>query len=136
MIIIIINDYYIINYYYLHQWLLFISMIANDCYSHRRLLATDDCHRLLRLPMIAIIIDECWPLLRPQRLLPPSTITIPSTITAPSTIANDCCLHRRLLPTSTIAIDCCPIYECWPLLRPKRLLPPSTIVGHCCALND
>ena len=124
MITIIINDYYIINYYYLHRRLLFISMIANDCCPHRRLLPTDDCHRLLRLPKIAVIIDDCQRLLSHRRML---TIAAPATITAPIDdyyplddycAINDC---QRLLPPPMIAAIVDKHYHS------LRLLPLSVI---------
>ena len=92
-------------------------------------------------------IDDCWLLLRPQRLLPPSTIapTVHRRLLAPSTIAgsidDSCALHdygsyRQLLPHRPLlppSID-----HCWPHRRslPHPRLLPSTIVGHYYALDD
>ena len=164
MIIIIVNDCYAINYYYLHEWLLFISMIANDCCLYRRLLFTA---RVGNEPArggpwgscsIHLVQIKSWDI-QMYATIPPRAATsclvansVHRWLSSIAAIANDCCHHRRmliiaapstitapiddyyllddycpindcqrLLPLSTIAIDCC---------RRQRLLPPSTIAIH------
>ena len=120
MIIIIVNDCYAINYYYLHEWLLFISMIANDCCLYRRLLFTA---RVGNEPArggpwgscsIHLVQIKSWDI--------QMYATIPPRAATSCLVANS--IHRRLSSITAIANDCCPIDDC------QRWLPPSTITAH------
>ena len=113
-----------------HRRLSSIAAIAIDYCLHRRLptiaapstIAThiDDYHRLLRLPTIAndfCLINDCCH----DRRLP----TIHRRSLPTSTIAINCCphrrllLHRRILTITALSTITAPIDDCWPLLRPQ-----------------